>query len=198
MSQYASYPSLKDRSVFITGGGSRHRRLAGPPLRRAGLEGRLRRHRASTPSRQLVDEIAAAGRPAGLCSSPATCATSRRCGARSPRSAAAHGPITVLVNNAAHDERHKFDTVTPEYWDDRMAVNLQPPVLRRPGGPADDEGGGRRLDRQLRLGQLDDRPGRHARLHRRQGRGHGPDPRRSRATSARTTSGSTRSRPAGS
>ena len=39
--------------------------------------------------------------------------------------AAAHGPITVLVNNAAHDERHAFDTVTPEYWDDRMAVNLR-------------------------------------------------------------------------
>ena len=31
----------------------------------------------------------------------------------------------MLVNNAAHDERHKFDTVTPEYWDDRMAVNLK-------------------------------------------------------------------------
>ena len=31
----------------------------------------------------------------------------------------------MLVNNAAHDERHKFDTVTPEYWDDRMAVNLR-------------------------------------------------------------------------
>ena len=39
--------------------------------------------------------------------------------------AAAHGPITVLVNNAAHDERHAFDEVTPEYWDDRMAVNLR-------------------------------------------------------------------------
>ena len=31
----------------------------------------------------------------------------------------------MLVNNAAHDERHAFDTVTPEYWDDRMAVNLR-------------------------------------------------------------------------
>jgi NAD(P)-dependent dehydrogenase (short-subunit alcohol dehydrogenase family) len=41
------------------------------------------------------------------------------------QAADAHGPITVLVNNAAHDERHKFGTVTPEYWDDRMAVNLR-------------------------------------------------------------------------
>ncbi len=35
------------------------------------------------------------------------------------------GPVTVLVNNAAHDERHDIDSVTPEYWDDRMAVNLR-------------------------------------------------------------------------
>ena len=39
--------------------------------------------------------------------------------------AAALGPITVLINNAAHDERHAWDKMTPEYWDDRMAVNLK-------------------------------------------------------------------------
>lgn len=38
---------------------------------------------------------------------------------------AAHGPIQILVNNAAHDERHATETVTPEYWDDRIAVNLK-------------------------------------------------------------------------
>ena len=35
------------------------------------------------------------------------------------------GPIQVLVNNAAHDERHPTEEVTPEYWDDRIAVNLR-------------------------------------------------------------------------
>ena len=35
------------------------------------------------------------------------------------------GPVTILVNNAAHDERHKIEDVTSEYWDDRMAVNLK-------------------------------------------------------------------------
>jgi NAD(P)-dependent dehydrogenase (short-subunit alcohol dehydrogenase family) len=35
------------------------------------------------------------------------------------------GPARVLVNNAAHDERHTIERVTPEYWDDRMAVNLR-------------------------------------------------------------------------
>ena len=36
-----------------------------------------------------------------------------------------HGPIQVLVNNAANDTRHKFEDVTPEYWDERMATNLR-------------------------------------------------------------------------
>ena len=35
------------------------------------------------------------------------------------------GPFNVLVNNAANDDRHKFDEVTEEYWDDRLAVNLK-------------------------------------------------------------------------
>ena len=35
------------------------------------------------------------------------------------------GPIGVLVNNAAHDERHPAATVTPDYFDDRIAVNLR-------------------------------------------------------------------------
>jgi D-xylose 1-dehydrogenase len=35
------------------------------------------------------------------------------------------GSIDVLVNNAAHDERHSFDSITPEYFDQRIAVNLK-------------------------------------------------------------------------
>lgn len=35
------------------------------------------------------------------------------------------GPIQILINNAAHDERHETRDVTPEYWDDRIAVNLR-------------------------------------------------------------------------
>ena len=37
----------------------------------------------------------------------------------------AFGPIDVLVNNAAHDERHATLEVTEEYWDGRFAVNLK-------------------------------------------------------------------------
>jgi NAD(P)-dependent dehydrogenase (short-subunit alcohol dehydrogenase family) len=35
------------------------------------------------------------------------------------------GPVRVLVNNAASDDRHTFAGVTPEYWDERIAVNLR-------------------------------------------------------------------------
>ena len=35
------------------------------------------------------------------------------------------GLISVLVNNAANDERHDIDSVTPEFWDDRMNINLR-------------------------------------------------------------------------
>ncbi|MCA3573603.1 MAG: SDR family oxidoreductase [Aestuariivirga sp.] len=41
------------------------------------------------------------------------------------RIAHALGPIGILINNAAHDERHPTPEVTPEYWDDRIAVNLR-------------------------------------------------------------------------
>jgi D-xylose 1-dehydrogenase len=120
---YASYPSLRDRSVFITGGGS-------------GIGASLVRHFAAQGSRvafvdiaieaseQVVAEVAAAGDleplfiPCDLRDVEAL--------RRAIRGAAdAHGPITVLVNNAAHDERHAFDSVTPEYWDERIAVNLR-------------------------------------------------------------------------
>src|SRR5271166_6019 len=34
------------------------------------------------------------------------------------------GPVKVLVNNAANDERHEMEEVTPEYWRERLATNL--------------------------------------------------------------------------
>ena len=35
------------------------------------------------------------------------------------------GPIGVLVNNAANDQRHAWEDVTPEYWDERQATNIR-------------------------------------------------------------------------
>jgi NAD(P)-dependent dehydrogenase (short-subunit alcohol dehydrogenase family) len=36
------------------------------------------------------------------------------------------GRVDVLVNNAANDQRHTIEEVTPEYWDKSLAVNLRP------------------------------------------------------------------------
>lgn len=35
------------------------------------------------------------------------------------------GPASVLVNNAARDDRHDWQDVTPDYWDERMDTNLR-------------------------------------------------------------------------
>ena len=34
------------------------------------------------------------------------------------------GPVRILVNNAANDDRHEMEEITPEYWRDRLAINL--------------------------------------------------------------------------
>jgi D-xylose 1-dehydrogenase len=35
------------------------------------------------------------------------------------------GPVSILINNAGHDERHVTEEVTPRYFDERIAVNLK-------------------------------------------------------------------------
>ena len=35
------------------------------------------------------------------------------------------GKFSILINNAANDTRHDIDSVTPEYWDKRLHVNLR-------------------------------------------------------------------------
>jgi NAD(P)-dependent dehydrogenase (short-subunit alcohol dehydrogenase family) len=41
------------------------------------------------------------------------------------KAASANGPVTVLVNNAAFDQRHAIADATPEYWDRNQAINLK-------------------------------------------------------------------------
>lgn len=55
------------------------------------------------------------------------------------------GPIGILVNNAANDQRHEIDEVDVDYWDGAQAINLRPhffaaqavrPQMRELGGGA--------------------------------------------------------------
>ncbi|MER8731256.1 SDR family oxidoreductase [Mesorhizobium sp. M0601] len=59
------------------------------------------------------------------------------------KAAKAHGDVTVLINNAAQDERHAVEDVTVEFWDNNHAINLRPhffsaqavaPGMKRAGG----------------------------------------------------------------
>jgi NAD(P)-dependent dehydrogenase (short-subunit alcohol dehydrogenase family) len=123
MSNYASYPSLKDRAVFVTGGGSgigasivEHFCAQGSKVAFVDI--------AREASETLVKTIAGKGLPAPLfiaCDITDIPALQKAIADAKQKL----GPIRVLVNNAAHDQRHPIDTVTPEYWDDRYAVNLK-------------------------------------------------------------------------
>jgi NAD(P)-dependent dehydrogenase (short-subunit alcohol dehydrogenase family) len=117
------YPSLKDKVVFISGGSS-------------GIGADLVRHFAAQGSRvafcgtkpsggqALIDEVCALGlaeptyAACDVRDAPAYQALLRQIIARV-------GPIRVLINNAGRDDRHAMEDVTPEFWDDRLALNLK-------------------------------------------------------------------------
>ncbi|MGH6739049.1 MAG: SDR family NAD(P)-dependent oxidoreductase [Bradyrhizobium sp.] len=72
---------------------------------------------------RLARELSGQGLSAHFLNVDLTDITALRAGVADARKA--HGPVNVLVNNAAHDERHPTEEMTPEYWDDRVAVNLK-------------------------------------------------------------------------
>lgn len=120
---HATYPSLRDRHVFLSGGAS-------------GIGAEMLLQFAAQGARLSfvdIDDAAAAA----LCERIAQ-AHGRRpwyahCDVRDVRAyqaaiaqaVAAQGPVRVLVNNAGRDDRHAMEDVTPEYWDDRLALNLR-------------------------------------------------------------------------
>jgi len=54
------------------------------------------------------------------------------------------GGVSVLVNNVANDERHAFEAITPDFFDERIAVNLRPHFFASQAvvGPMRERGGG--------------------------------------------------------
>jgi len=120
----AIFPDLKDRSVLITGGGS--------GIGAALTEGFVRQGSKvafididAERSRALCDRLGAGEEIPPLFLH----ADLRDLDALHAAVAAAakrHGSPTVLVNNAAWDDRHSIEEVTPDYWDNNQAVNLRP------------------------------------------------------------------------
>jgi len=123
MTTYATYPSLRDRVVFISGGSSG----IGAGLVRAFAQQGARVAFCGTKAgggQTLIDELTAAGLPLpwyGACDVRDVVAYQ----ALLKRVGDEIGPVRVLVNNAGRDDRHAMEDVTPEFWDDRLALNLK-------------------------------------------------------------------------
>lgn len=120
----ARFADLEGASVLVTGGGSGIGAKLTEGFARQGARVAFI-DLAEEPSRALCDEIAAAtgNRPLYL-KADLTDITALR--AAVGKAAATHGPVTVLVNNAARDDRHPAEDLSPEAWDANLAVNLRP------------------------------------------------------------------------
>jgi D-xylose 1-dehydrogenase len=120
----ASYPSLRGRSVFITGGGSG---IGGVMTEAFAAQGSLVAFvDINEPlSQSLVQKIEKAGHPRPWFRKvDVTDVGALQSAIRD--AAGALGDFHVLVNNVANDERHNFLDVTSDYYDDRIAVNQKP------------------------------------------------------------------------
>jgi len=123
MSQkHANYPSLAGRTVFVTGGGGGIGAATVAAFAAQGARVGFCDIQPA-PSKKLVAEIEARGQTALFAECDLRDIAALRAAMAAVR--AKFGPITILINNAAHDDRHDFLSVTPEYWDDRIAVNLK-------------------------------------------------------------------------
>jgi NAD(P)-dependent dehydrogenase (short-subunit alcohol dehydrogenase family) len=137
----ATYPSLRGRSVFITGGGSGIGGCMTEAFARQGSRVAFVDF-AESPSQALVRKIENAGLPRPWYRK--TDVTDVAALTASIRDAAKDlGDFQVLINNVANDDRHSLMDVTPEYYDARIAVNQRPaffaiqsvvPGMKRLGG----------------------------------------------------------------
>ena len=141
MTEFATFHDLAGTSVFITGGGSGiGAALTDGFLSQGASVAFVQRSDAS----DFVVEMAAKHRRAPLFL-PCDIADIAALQAAMTTAAGAHGPIRVLINNAADDSRHRLEDYAPADWDHSHAVNLRPhfftaqavaPAMRAAGGGA--------------------------------------------------------------
>ncbi len=117
MSQFANYPSLKGKSVLVTGGASGIGRMTVEAFAAQGAHVAFLDRDVENSA--LVTE--ATGAPHAICD----LRNIPEMQSAIAKLANQIGPFSVLANNAARDDRHKWQDVTPEYWDERMDTNLR-------------------------------------------------------------------------
>jgi D-xylose 1-dehydrogenase len=118
----ATYPDLQDKVVLVTGGGSGIgefivREFAAQKARVAFID------IAIEPSQALVKALQQAGTPVHFEACDLTDIGALRAAITAIKTRL--GSVQILINNAAHDERHATESVTEAMWDSRIAVNLK-------------------------------------------------------------------------
>ncbi len=118
----ARYPSLRDKRVIVSGGGSGIGAGLVEAFARQGARVAFV-DVAEEPSRALIATLDGVAhtpvfRPLDLTDLDALSRVFAELQAEL-------GGCDVLINNAANDDRHTVDEVTPAYWDERMNVNLR-------------------------------------------------------------------------
>ncbi len=119
---FATYPSLAGRTVFVSGGASG----IGADIVRAFARNHARVAFCDLQAEAggaLVKELAGAGEKALFLKCDVTDIPALQAAIGQARES--FGPISVLVNNAANDERHAIDEVSVAYWDHAQNVNLR-------------------------------------------------------------------------
>ncbi|MCF6445805.1 SDR family NAD(P)-dependent oxidoreductase [Nereida sp. MMG025] len=117
----ASFPDLKGASVYITGGGSG----IGAALTDAFMaQGSHVAFIGRSDATDFCDAMEAkhGTRPLFM---QGDITDTARLKATMDEAAAAHGPITTLVNNAANDKRHSTEEVTEDFWNWMIDINLK-------------------------------------------------------------------------
>lgn len=115
------FPDLKGRSVFVTGGGSGiGAALTEAFLRQGGKVAFCQRSDGTAFCDAM--EAATGNRPLFL---PCDISVVDQLQLTLATAAKAHGPITVLVNNAANDQRHETLKTDQAFWDWSINVNLR-------------------------------------------------------------------------
>ncbi|KAJ3338482.1 hypothetical protein HDU93_009498 [Gonapodya sp. JEL0774] len=137
MSNLATYPSLWDRAVFVTGGATGIGAVIVESFAAQGAKVAFI-DIAEAEGHALCDRLTP--RPwfkkVDVTDIPALQAAIRE-------ASSDLGDFHVLVNNVANDDRHKLEDITPEYYDNRIAINQRPatfaiqsvvPGMKRLGG----------------------------------------------------------------
>ena len=119
MTEFARYPSLEGKSVIVTGGASGIGAATVAAFAAQGAKvGFLDRDAESAAALKDSTDGTVDYELCDLCDIEALRAGITALAER-------HGPATVLANNAARDDRHKWQDVTPDYWDERQATNIR-------------------------------------------------------------------------